>query len=114
MNIQPLKPSSANHSPSASNIASKWQRELDYRLIKEAWTSSGNRIAVRFACEWLDFNNNWFRSYGNENWEFDESGLVQKRFASINILAIGETDRAFFWSPGRCPDDHPGLTELEF
>ena len=90
----------------------KWQRELDYRLIKELWTFADNRIAVRFAYEFHDEDKNWFRAYGNENWEFDDQGLMQRRIASINDLAIGETDRKFHWPSGRRPDDHPGLSEL--
>lgn len=90
----------------------KWARELDYRLIKEVWAFRDNRIAVRFAYEWHDASGAWFRSYGNENWEFDESGLMRLRFASINDLAITEADRKFHWPSGRRPDDHPGLSEL--
>lgn len=90
----------------------KWTKELDYRLIKELWATSGNRIAVRFAYEWRDDAGQWFRSYGNENWEFNEFGLMQRRFASINDLPIKEADRLFHWSLGRRPDDHPGLSEL--
>jgi nuclear transport factor 2 (NTF2) superfamily protein len=90
----------------------KWERELDYRLIKELWACAGNRIAVRFAYEWHDDTGQWFRSYGNENWEFDELGLMRRRIASINDLAIGADDRKFRWSPGRRPDEHAGLTEL--
>lgn len=90
----------------------KWARELDYRLIKELWTFDNNRIAVRFAYEWHDEAGNWFRSYGNENWEFNDQGLMQKRYASINDLAIAESDRKFHWPLGRRPDDHAGLTEL--
>lgn len=90
----------------------KWAKELDYRLIKELWATSGNRIAVRFAYEWHDDRDNWFRSYGNENWEFNEYGLMQRRFASINDLPIKAEDRLFHWPLGRRPDDHPGLSEL--
>ena len=90
----------------------KWARELDYRLIKEVWTFSGNRIAVRFAYEWHDDSGHWFRSYGNENWEFSGNGLMSRRIASINDLPIVETDRKFRWPLGRRPDDHPGLSEL--
>lgn len=91
----------------------KWARELDYRLIKELWAFAGNRIAVRFAYEWHDDSGQWFRSYGNENWEFDGSGFMQRRIASINDLPIAEGDRKFHWAaPGRRPDDHPGLSEL--
>jgi nuclear transport factor 2 (NTF2) superfamily protein len=90
----------------------KWARELDYRLIKEVWTYGDNRIAVRFAYEWRDDSGHWFRSYGNENWEFDANGYMQRRIASINDLPIHEADRKFHWPLGRRPDDHPGLTEL--
>jgi hypothetical protein len=90
----------------------KWTKELDYRLIKELWAYYGNRIAVRFAYEWRDEEGNWFRSYGNENWEFDESGLMRMRFASINDLSINEQERKFRWPLGRRPDVHPGLSEL--
>lgn len=93
-------------------LTRKWARELDYRLIKELWAFEGNRIAVRYAYEWHDDSGNWFRSYGNENWEFDENGLMARRFASINDLPIRETDRKFRWPLGRRPDDHPGLSEL--
>ncbi len=90
----------------------KWSRELDYRLIKEVWTFAANRIAVRFAYEWHDDSGNRFRSYGNENWEFDENGLMRRRLASINDLPISESERKFRWPLGRRPDDHPGLSEL--
>ena len=90
----------------------KWARELDYRLIKELWAFTDNRIAVRFAYEWHDDSGNWFCSYGNENWEFDEQGLMARRHASINDLPIAETDRRYHWPLGRRPDDHPGLSEL--
>ncbi len=93
-------------------LTRKWSRELDYRLIKELWTFEGNRIAVRFAYEWHDDGGNWFRSYGNENWEFDERGLMRRRIASINDLPIAETDRKYHWPLGRRPDDHPGLSAL--
>ena len=93
-------------------LRQKWQREQDYRLIKELWAFDGNRIAVRFAYEWHDDSGNWFRSYGNENWEFDADGLMQTRHASINDLPIKESERLFRWPLGRRPDDHPGLTEL--
>ena len=93
-------------------LARKWAKELDYRLIKELWTFEGNRIAVRFAYEWHDDAGNWFRSFGNENWEFDGAGLMQRRFASINDLPIKESDRKFRWPLGRRPDDHPGLSAL--
>ncbi len=90
----------------------KWQREGEYRLIKELWAFTDNRIAVRFAYEWRDADENWYRSYGNENWEFNAEGLMQRRYASINDLAIGETERKFHWPQGRRPDNHPGLAEL--
>jgi hypothetical protein len=90
----------------------KWRRELDYRLIKELWTFADNRIAVRFAYEWHDDAGNWYRSYGNENWEFDPNGLMQRRYASINDMPIAQADRKFHWPQGRRPDDHPGLSEL--
>jgi hypothetical protein len=90
----------------------KWAKELDYRLIKELWAYTDNRIAVRFAYEWHDDAGNWFRSYGNENWEFNEYGFMQRRFASINDLPIKADERLFHWSLGRRPDDHAGLTEL--
>lgn len=90
----------------------KWARELDYRLIKELWACGGDRIAVRFAYEWHDDSGQWFRSYGNENWEFDAAGFMRTRHASINDLPIAAADRKFHWLPGRRPDDHPGLSEL--
>jgi uncharacterized protein len=90
----------------------KWARELDYRLIKELWACGGNRIAVRFAYEWHDDSGSWFRSYGNENWEFNAEGLMQRRFASINDLPIQAAERKFHWALGRRPDDHPGLSDL--
>ncbi|MEQ1635571.1 MAG: nuclear transport factor 2 family protein [Methylococcales bacterium] len=90
----------------------KWTRELDYRLIKELWAFEGNRIAVRFAYEWHNDTGEWFRSYGNENWAFDENGLMRQRYASINDLPIAEADRKFHWPPGRRPDEHPGLSAL--
>ena len=93
-------------------LARKWARELDYRLIKELWASDGDRIAVRFAYEWHDDSGTWFRSYGNENWEFDEEGLMRRRYASINDLPIAESDRLYTWPQGRRPDDHPGLGDL--
>ena len=93
-------------------LSRKWARELDYRLIKELWAFAGNRIAVRFAYEWHDDAGNWFRSYGNENWEFDANGLMDVRHASINDLPIKAADRKFFWPLGRRPDDHPGLSDL--
>lgn len=93
-------------------LARKWAKELDYRLIKELWTFADNRIAVRFAYEWHDNSGTWFRSYGNENWEFNKDGLMALRLASINDLAIGESDRKYHWPLGRRPDDHPGLSDL--
>ena len=90
----------------------KWARELDYRLIKEVWAFTADRIAVRFAYEWHDDSGSWFRSYGNENWEFDEHGLMRRRIASINDLPIRESERKYHWPLGRRPDDHPGLSEL--
>ncbi|HXW99084.1 MAG TPA: nuclear transport factor 2 family protein [Methanomicrobiales archaeon] len=90
----------------------KWAKELDYRLIKEVWATTGNRIAVRFAYEWHDDSGNWFRSYGNENWEFDENGFMKRRIASINDLPIKESERKYRWPLGRRPDDHPGLSDL--
>lgn len=93
-------------------LTRKWAKELDYRLIKEMWAFSPNRIAVRYAYEWHDDSANWFRSYGNENWEFDAAGLMQRRHACINDLPIAEADRKFLWPLGRRPDDHPGLSEL--
>ena len=92
----------------------KWSRELDYRLIKELWAFGGNRIAVRFAYECHDDSGNWFRSYGNENWEFDDDGLMRVRYASINDLPISESERKYHWPLGRRPDDHPGLSDLGF
>ena len=93
-------------------LTRKWKRELDYRLIKELWAFHENRIAVRFAYEWHDDSGNWYRSYGNENWEFNPDGLMCRRFACINDLPISESDRKFFWPLGRRPDDHPGLSDL--
>lgn len=93
-------------------LTRKWNKELDYRLIKELWAFEDHRIAVRYAYEWHDDSGQWFRSYGNENWEFDQNGLMQRRFACINDLPIAEADRKFHWPLGRRPDDHPGLTEL--
>jgi len=95
-----------------SFLERKWRRELDYRLIKELWAFADNRIAVRFAYECRDDAGNWFRSYGNENWEFDEHGLMRFRFASINDLPIKEADRKFHWPQGARPADHPGLSDL--
>ncbi|MEC4748442.1 nuclear transport factor 2 family protein [Methylomicrobium sp. Wu6] len=90
----------------------KWQTELEYRLIKELWAFDGNRIAVRFAYEWHNQHGEWFRSYGNENWEFDENGLMRRRHASINDLPIPASERKFHWPQGRRPDAHPGLSDL--
>ena len=93
-------------------LTRKWARELDYRLIKEIWAFLDNKIAVRFAYEWHDDSGQWYRSYGNENWLFNEAGLMMQRHASINDLPIQASDRKFFWPLGRRPDDHAGLTEL--
>ena len=93
-------------------LVQKWHKEQDYRLIKELWAFHGNKIAVRFAYEWHDSEGEWYRSYGNENWEFDENGFMKKRYASINDLKIKESERKFHWSSGRRPDDHPSLSEL--
>jgi nuclear transport factor 2 (NTF2) superfamily protein len=94
-------------------LTRKWRRELDYRLIKELWAFEGNRIAVRFAYECHDDSGNWFRSYGNENWEFEDNGLMSRRYACINDLPIRESERKFHWPLGRRPDDHPGLSDLD-
>jgi len=93
-------------------LTRKWAREHDYRLIKEIWCFRENRMAVRFAYEWHDAAGQWFRSYGNENWEFDEAGLMRRRLASINDLPITPQERLFHWPQGRRPDDHPGLSDL--
>ena len=93
-------------------LSRKWMKELDYRLIKEVWAFCANRIAVRFAYEWHDDGDHWFRSYGNENWEFDEHGLMQLRIASINDLPITASERKYHWPLGRRPGDHPGLSDL--
>ena len=93
-------------------LTRKWAKELDYRLIKELWAFTENRIAVRFAYEWHDDSGNWYRSYGNENWEFDGDGLMARRIASINDLHILESARKFHWPLGRRPDEHPGLSDL--
>jgi nuclear transport factor 2 (NTF2) superfamily protein len=90
----------------------KWKKELDYRLIKELWAVDGNRIGVRYAYEWHDDSGNWFRTFGNENWEFDEHGLMQRRYACLNDMPIQESERKFHWPLGRRPDDHPGLSDL--
>lgn len=94
-------------------LTQKWEKELDYRLIKEVWAYHGNRIAVRFAYEWHDTGGNWFRSYGNENWEFDDAGLMARRIASINDRSIAADERKFHWPLGRRPDDHPSLSALD-
>lgn len=93
-------------------LSRKWQREMDYRLIKEVWAFTENRIAVRFAYEWHDDSGQWYRSHGNEQWQFDSAGLMERREASINDVRIAEADRKFKWPLGRRPDDHPGLSEL--
>ena len=90
----------------------KWKKELDYRLIKELWAVEGNRIAVRYAYEWHDDSGNWFRTFGNENWEFDEHGLMARRYACLNDMPIKEEERQFRWPLGRRPDYHPGLSDL--
>ncbi|GAA3504089.1 DUF1348 family protein [Streptomyces albogriseolus] len=95
-------------------LTRKWATELDYRLIKELWAYDTHRIAVRFAYEHRDDAGHWYRSYGNENWEFDENGLMHTRHASINTLPIAASERRYFWTPGRRPDDHPGLSDLGF
>ncbi|MFC7397997.1 DUF1348 family protein [Chelatococcus sp. GCM10030263] len=95
-------------------LTRKWRRELDYRLIKELWAFGGNRIAVRFAYEYQDDSGNWYRAYGNENWEFNENGLMRRRLASINEHPIAEAERKFHWPLGRRPDDHPGLSHFGF
>lgn len=93
-------------------LKDKWSKELEYRLIKELFAFQDNRIAVRYAYEYHNAAGDWYRAYGNENWEFNEHGLMQKRFASINDLAIKESERKFHWPKGRRPDDHPGLSQL--
>jgi nuclear transport factor 2 (NTF2) superfamily protein len=93
-------------------LSRKWAKERDYRLMKEMWAFTGNRIAVRFAYEWHDDSDHWYRSYGNENWEFNEDGLMTSRFASINDLPISASDRKYSWPLGRRPDEHPGLSDL--
>jgi len=93
-------------------LTRKWTKELDYRLIKELWAFTDNHIAVRFAYEWRDDSGNWYRSYGNENWEFNDDGLMRLRFASINDLPLKESDRKYYWPLGRRPDDHAGLSDL--
>lgn len=101
-----------NREEAQALLENKWTREQEYRLIKELWAFADNRIAVRYAYESRDTNGNWFRSYGNENWEFGEDGLMINRFASINDLPIEESERKFHWPLGRRPDDHPGLSDL--
>ena len=101
-----------NRSEAQAFLSDKWTKELEYRLIKELWAFTDHRIAVRYAYEWHDDQGNWFRSYGNENWEFADNGLMRHRFASINDLSISENERKFRWPQGRRPDDHPGLSEL--
>lgn len=101
-----------NREEAQAFLTAKWIKEQEYRLIKELWAFTENRIAVRYAYEWHDDSGNWFRSYGNENWEFAENGLMQRRFACINDLPITESDRKFLWPQGRRPDEHPGLSDL--
>ena len=101
-----------NRQAAQAFLERKWKKELDYRLIKELWAFTDNRIAVRYAYEWHDDSGNWFRSYGNENWEFAADGLMHNRHSSINEHPIAEADRKFRWPLGRRPDDHPGLSEL--
>ena len=101
-----------NRAEAEAFLTRKWIKELDYRLIKELWAFTDNRIAVRYAYEWHDDSGNWFRSYGNENWEFAENGLMAHRFACINDMPIQETERLFRWPLGRRPDDHPSLSDL--
>lgn len=114
----PLTPSgaTAQNSPTAGEaqafLERKWSKELDYRLIKELWLHEGNRIAVRYAYEWHDDAGHWYRSYGNENWEFEADGLMRRRYACINDMPIKESERKFHWPLGRRPDDHPGLSDL--
>jgi nuclear transport factor 2 (NTF2) superfamily protein len=103
----------SNRDEARQFLERKWRKELDYRLIKELWAFTDNRIAVRYAYEWHDDSGNWFRSYGNENWEFNEDGLMTNRFSSINDLPITESERKFHWPLGRRPDEHPGLSELD-
>ena len=102
----------SGHSEIHAFLTRKWTRELDYRLIKELWAASGNRIAVRFAYEWRNADGDWSRSFGNENWQFDADGRMARRVASINDLRIAPQDRLFHWPQGARPDDHPGLTDL--
>ena len=102
----------SNRAEAQAFLERKWNKELDYRLIKELWAFEGNRIAVRYAYEWHDDAGNWYRSYGNENWEFEADGLMRRRYACINDMPIKESDRKFHWPLGRRPDDHPGLSDL--
>lgn len=102
----------SGHQAIVQFLQRKWTRELDYRLVKELWAFQGNRIAVRFAYEWRDDSGQWFRSYGNENWEFDEYGFMQRRFASINDLSLHEGERKFHWPLGPRPEGHPSLSDL--
>ncbi|MBS0844780.1 DUF1348 family protein [Enterobacter asburiae] len=101
-----------NRDEAEAFLARKWKKEHEYRLIKELWAFTGNRIAVRYAYEWHDDSGNWFRSYGNENWEFEADGLMKHRFACVNDMPIQESERKFFWPLGRRPDDHPSLSDL--
>ncbi|VVE77576.1 nuclear transport factor 2 family protein [Pandoraea sputorum] len=101
-----------NRAEAQAFLERKWAKELDYRLIKELWAFTDNRIAVRYAYEWRDHSGNWFRSYGNENWEFGPDGLMSNRYSCINDLPIKESERKFHWPLGRRPDDHPGLSDL--
>lgn len=101
-----------NREEAQAFLERKWKKELDYRLIKELWAFTDNRIAVRYAYEWHDDSGNWFRSYGNENWEFEPDGLMKRRFACVNDIPIKESERLFHWPLGRRPDDHPSLTDL--
>ena len=101
-----------NRDEAEAFLARKWKKEHEYRLIKELWAFTGNRIAVRYAYEWHDDSGNWFRSYGNENWEFEADGLMKRRFACVNDMPILESERKFFWPLGRRPDDHPSLSDL--
>ncbi|GKX54812.1 hypothetical protein SOASR030_09240 [Leminorella grimontii] len=102
----------SNRGEAKAFLQRKWKKELEYRLIKELWAFEGNRIAVRYAYEWHDDSGNWFRSYGNENWEFAADGLMQRRYACVNDMPIKESERLFHWPLGRRPDDHPGLSDL--
>ena len=104
----------SNRAEAEAFLTRKWNRELDYRLIKELWAFTGNRIAVRYAYEYRDDSGQWFRAYGNENWEFAEDGLMRARHASINEQPISEAQRQFHWPLGRRPDDHPGLSQFGF